>query len=71
MIRFGGMRKDLGTWNTLTEVMKDFVIGQGVVNEMDVPVLAMGLHAVVISASPEGILVSDKEQSSYRMQDIG
>ena len=25
----------------------------------------MGLHDVVISASPEGILVSDKEQSSY------
>lgn len=32
---------------------------------MDVPILAMGLHDVVISASPEGILVSDKEQSSY------
>lgn len=32
---------------------------------MDVPVLAMGLHDVVISASPEGILVSDKERSSY------
>ena len=29
------------------------------------PVLAMGLHDVVISASPDGILVSDKEQSSY------
>jgi len=28
-------------------------------------VLAMGLQDVVISASPEGILVSDKEQSSY------
>ena len=61
MIRFGGMWKDLGTWNTLTEAMKDSVIGQGVVNEncsgvnivneMDVPVLAMGLHDVVISAS--------------------
>lgn len=81
VIRFGGMWKDLGTWNTLTEAMKDSVIGQGVVNEncsgvnivneMDVPVLAMGLHDVIISASPEGILVSDKEQSSYRMQDIG
>lgn len=75
VIRFGGMWKDLGTWNTLTEAMQDSVIGQGVVNEnssgvnivneMDVPVLAMGLHDVVISASPEGILVSDKEQSSY------
>ena len=36
-----------------------------VLNELDVPVLCMGLHDVVVSASPEGILVSDKEQSSY------
>lgn len=73
--RFSGKWKDLGTWNTLTEAMEEPVIGKGVlndvctgvhiVNEMDVPVLAMGLHDVVISASPEGILVSDKEQSSY------
>lgn len=73
--RFGGEWKDLGTWNTLTEAMEENVIGKGVMNEtcsgvhilneMDVPVLAMGLHDVVISASPEGILVSDKEQSSY------
>lgn len=73
--RFTGQWKDLGTWNTLTEAMEEKVIGKGVLNdecrgvhilnEMDVPVLAMGLHDVVISASPEGILVSDKEQSSY------
>ena len=75
VVRFAGTWKDLGTWNTLTEAMEEDVIGKGVVNdtcsgvsivnEMDVPVLAMGLHDVVISASPEGILVSDKEQSSY------
>ena len=75
VMRFGGQWKDLGTWNTLTEAMEENVIGKGVMNEtcsdvhilneMDVPVLAMGLHDVVISASPEGILVSDKEQSSY------
>ena len=73
--RFAGQWKDLGTWNTLTEAMEESVIGKGelnekcsgvhIINEMDVPVLAMGLHDVVISASPEGILVSDKEQSSY------
>ena len=73
--RFAGQWKDLGTWNTLTEAMGETVVGKGVmndkcsgvhiINEMDVPVLAMGLQDVVISASPEGILVSDKEQSSY------
>ena len=36
-----------------------------VVNELDVPILCMGLKDIVVSASPEGILVSDKEQSSY------
>ncbi len=75
VMRFNGQWKDLGTWNTLTEAMEENVIGKGIlndkcsgvhiVNEMDVPVLAMGLKDVVISASPEGILVSDKEQSSY------
>ena len=75
VMRFSGEWKDLGTWNTLTEAMEEPVIGKGVlnencegvqiINEMNVPVLAMGLKDVVISASPEGILVSDKEQSSY------
>ena len=75
VICFKGMWKDLGTWNTLTEAMEENIIGKGelndkcsnvhIVNEMDVPILAMGLKDVVISASSEGILVSDKEQSSY------
>lgn len=75
VIRYNGSWKDIGTWRTLTEEMGENVIGNGVlnetcknvhiINEMDVPVLAMGLEDVVISASPEGILVSDKEQSSY------
>ena len=36
-----------------------------VINELGVPILVMGGHNLVVSASPEGILVSDKEQSSY------
>lgn len=75
VMRFSGQWKDLGTWNTLTEAMEDFSVGNAilnetcqnvhVINELDVPVLCMGLSNVVVSASPEGILVSDKEQSSY------
>ena len=75
VMRFAGQWMDLGTWNTLTEAMEEHIIGKGVlndvcenvhiINEMDVPILAMGLRDVVISASAEGILVSDKEQSSY------
>lgn len=73
VVRFSGTWKDLGTWNTLTEAMDETIVGRGmindtcsdvnIVNELDVPILAMGLHDVVISASPDGILVSDKEKS--------
>ena len=75
VMRFSGMWRDLGTWNTLTEAMDSRSVGQAlfndecsnvhVVNELNVPILCMGLKDVVVSASPEGILVSDKEQSSY------
>ncbi len=75
VMRFAGQWKDLGTWNTLTEAMEENTIGEAIldktcenvhiVNEMGVPVLAMGMSNVVISASPEGILVADKDQSSY------
>lgn len=75
VMRFAGEWKDLGTWNTLTEAMEEPNVGEAmfnencenvhVVNELDVPILCMGLKDIVISASAEGILVSDKEQSSY------
>ncbi len=74
VMRFAGEWKDLGTWNTLTEAMEENIVGEAmmdscenvhIINELSVPVLAMGLKDVVISASPEGILVSDKNKSSY------
>ena len=36
-----------------------------VINELDIPILATGLKNLVITASSDGILVSDKESSSY------
>lgn len=75
VMRFSGSWKDLGTWNTLTEAMEDNSIGKTimnetcenvhVINELGVPVVCMGLKDIVVSASAEGVLVSDKEQSSY------
>lgn len=75
VLRYSGTWKDLGTWNTLTEAMEENIIGDArmneecsnvhVINELGVPILVMGGHNLVVSASPEGILVSDKEQSSY------
>ncbi len=75
VLRYGGQWKDLGTWNTLTEAMDEPTIGEAilndvcenvnVLNELNVPIVCMGLKDVIVSASPEGILVSDREQSSY------
>lgn len=75
VVRFDGEWKDIGTWNTLTESMSESCVGDAtmneecdnvhIINETPMPVLAMGLKDVVIAASHEGILVSDKQQSSY------
>ena len=74
-MRFAGQWKDLGTWNTLTEAMNENIIGKAImnekcsnvhiINETNIPMLAMGLHDVVISAGPDGILISDKTDSSF------
>jgi len=72
VIRFNGEWKDLGTWNTLSEAMVDPVSGNAtaddcentqVVNELGIPLIALGIKDAVIAATPDGILVSDKEAS--------
>lgn len=73
VMRFGGMWRDLGTWNTLTEAMSEPTMGKAilddtcegvnVINEMNVPVLCMGLKDVIVAVAPDGILVTDKEAS--------
>lgn len=75
VIRFSGQWKDLGTWNTLTEAMEESLVGNArinencknvhIINELNLPILGMGLQDVIISASPDGILVSNKEESSF------
>jgi mannose-1-phosphate guanylyltransferase len=70
---YDGEWKDLGTWNTLTEVMNQATIGKAlvsadcenshVINELDIPVAVLGLSDVVVAASPDGILVTSKEAS--------
>ncbi len=68
-MRFSGVWKDLGTWNTLTEEMADNVTGNAtaaycentnVINELQIPMVALGINNAVIAATPDGILVTDK-----------
>lgn len=76
LIEYAGKWKDLGTWNTLTEEMGRQKIGSNiqisdscknthVLNMLDTPIITLGLKNVVVVASRDGILVSDKTESSY------
>jgi mannose-1-phosphate guanylyltransferase len=75
MIAYDGKWKDLGTWNTLSEEMEDSCIGLAVmgenttgttvINELSIPVVILGGRDLIVAASPDGILVSEKQKSSY------
>lgn len=75
VLRYGGDWKDLGTWNTFAEAMGESSLGNvimdkvcentNVVNELNIPILCMGCKNMVVAASGDGILISDKGQSSY------
>lgn len=75
MVEYRGQWKDLGTWNTLTEVMDSNTLGNvilanscsntHVINELAIPVTVLGVNNAVVAASPDGILISDKNESSY------
>lgn len=70
---YEGDWKDLGTWNTLTEEIASPLIGKGIItdnsfnthiiNELEIPITLLNLSNVVVAASPDGILVSDKASS--------
>lgn len=74
VMRYHGEWKDIGTWNTLAEVMQTNSVGRVImeksdntqaINELDIPLLVMGAQNLVVAASPDGVLVADKNQSSY------
>lgn len=75
VVRFAGEWKDLGTWNTLTEAMESRFLGKSqtdddcqnvsIINDTDMNVLALGLKDIIVAVGPQGILISDREHSSY------
>ena len=73
VMRFSGKWSDIGTWNTFTEIIPQPIVGNAlmnekchnvhIINELSIPIIAMGLQNVVICANRTGILISDKEQA--------
>lgn len=73
VMRFGGQWKDLGTWDTLTEAMSEDAAGKAIVeecvnthviNELQIPLVALGVSNLIVVATPDGMLVADKGKSS-------
>lgn len=73
VMRYNGDWKDVGTWNIMADVMADDIKGSAImddtcentqiVNELNIPIIAMGCKNMIIAASGDGILVSDKIRS--------
>lgn len=73
VVPFAGEWKDLGTWNTLTDELSEYTIGNvvmgeasentHVINELELPIMCIGARNLVIAASNDGILISDKSKS--------
>jgi len=73
VVPFAGNWTDIGTWRTLADEMPYNVLGNVIqeknnntfiINELDIPIIVLGAKNLVISASPDGILVSDFNEST-------
>lgn len=73
VVPYTGQWKDLGTWNTLTDELRQNIIGNAVlgpkcenthvINELQNPIFVDGVKDVVVAACPDGILVCAKKET--------
>lgn len=73
-LHYEGDWKDMGTWDAIVDTMERPVIGKGaldgsssesfIVNDLDVPIVGVGLNQCVVVAGHEGILVARRDKCS-------
>jgi mannose-1-phosphate guanylyltransferase len=73
-IKYENTWMDLGTWQTITMEMKNSAEGNvitddacrntHIINDIEMPIVAMGIEDAVIVASNDGILVAKKDRTS-------
>lgn len=70
VVPYSGEWKDLGTWDVLCGELSSPSLGlvkmahnenTHVINELELPIVCMGTHNLVVAATPDGILVADKQ----------
>lgn len=79
LVEFDGMWEDLGTWNALSERMHSDTFGNvisdgdsvntTVINELNIPVVTIGLDDLIVVSTFDGILISRKDKS-HKIKDL-
>jgi len=74
VIPYSGSWNDIGTWDVICEKIGENIKGRGflsqdcqnthIINNLEIPIIGVGLEDIVIAASDEGILISKKARSS-------
>ncbi|WP_144937384.1 sugar phosphate nucleotidyltransferase [Paenibacillus sp. 32O-W] len=74
VVPYEGYWKDLGSWGTFTEELVSNTIGKGflsddcinshMINELDIPVVVLGISNVVVAVTSNGILILDKNNKA-------
>ena len=72
VIPFKGQWKDLGTWDVLCQELSEKSLGLAkmkdclnthVINELEQPIVCVGTSGLIVAATPDGILVADKQKT--------
>ncbi|GHU70339.1 hypothetical protein FACS1894184_15660 [Clostridia bacterium] len=74
VVKYSGYWEDLGTWGALSERISPSTIGNvtidegnentQIINELSIPIVALGVKNLVVVASKDGILLTTHEDSS-------
>lgn len=73
VLRYGGLWRDIGSWTMLTHTMTEGTVGNvicdnscknsHIINNLDIPILCMGLNSITVATSPDGILVAENQSA--------
>jgi len=78
-VPYAGQWQDIGTWEALSRLLPQQVIGNThvqdcrdctVINELNIPLLLHGTRSLIVAASPDGILVADKAVSASIKEEV-
>lgn len=78
---YKGVWQDIGSWDTLCAQLDTHVIGHGgisgsssnsyIINELPYPIQVIGVPGIIAAASPDGILIANKNNSNEIKAQLG